>query len=156
MHFTATEKLVINTIQQEIELIPAPFSKLAKSAGMRPDDYLAMCRHLQRNNIIRRYGASINHRNAGFKANAMVGWMVSPALVESTGRLMAARREISHCYERKTNPDWRYNLFSMIHSQTKEGCDEVVKELSAETGLTDYVKLYSTGEIKKTRIKYPV
>jgi len=154
--FAVTEKLVINTIQQDIELGPAPFTKLADTAGMSTEDFLKVCRDMRQRGIIRRYGASINHRNAGFKANAMVGWTVSPALVESVGQLMAARREISHCYERKTNPEWRYNLFTMIHSQTKEGCQEVVRELSAENGLTDYVMLYSTREIKKTRIKYPV
>lgn len=154
--FTPKEKLVINIIQQAIELVPAPFTKLAESAGMSPGDFLSCCRDLQQKGIIRRYGASINHRNAGFKANAMVGWMVPPVLVESVGQLLAGRREISHCYERKTNPHWRFNVFSMIHGHVREDCEVVVKKLSAETGLTDYVMLYSTREIKKTRIKYSV
>ncbi|MCK5644659.1 MAG: Lrp/AsnC family transcriptional regulator, partial [Gammaproteobacteria bacterium] len=64
--------------------------------------------------------------------------------------------QVSHCYERKVNPLWQYNLFAMIHGHSKEECRKVAEKVMLESGLNNYVMLFSTREIKKTRIKYPV
>jgi len=76
--------------------------------------------------------------------------------VEVIAKKLASLREVSHCYERKTNPLWRYNLFAMIHSHTREECQEIADRVSCETDLKDYVQLFSTREFKKTRVKYLV
>jgi DNA-binding Lrp family transcriptional regulator len=105
---------------------------------------------------MRRFGAAVNHRKAGFAANAMTCWAAPPEKVVAAGQKLASWREVSHCYERKTNPLWRYNLFAMIHAHTEEACREIAAKVSAQTGLTDYVMLFSTREFKKTRVKYLV
>jgi len=94
----------------------------------------------------------------GFVANAMGCWKVPADMVETAGRKMATVQEISHCYERKTSPLWPYNLYAMMHSHTKEGCQSIAGKASAETGLdeTASVLLFSTREVKKTRVRYPV
>ncbi len=150
------DRLVINELQQDLPLIPMPFTLLAGRLDMDVHDFLAQCRSLLQRGIIRRYGAAINHRSVGYKGNAMVCWKVAPDMVDAVGRKLASLREVSHCYERKTNALWRYNLFAMIHSQTKMGCREIVAKVCGETGLTDCVVLFSTKEFKKTRIKYLV
>jgi len=61
---------------------------------------------------------------------------------------------VSHCYERPTFPDWPYTHFTMIHARTKARCEEIVGEISRETGIADYQLLYSTREYKKTRVRY--
>ena len=77
-------------------------------------------------------------------------------MLEIIGRKLASLPEVSHCYERKTNPLWQYNLFAMIHSHTREACQEIASKVSRETSLTDYVLLFSTKEFKKVRNKYLV
>ncbi len=150
------DKLVINGLQQDLPLTPEPFSPMAAQLGMDVVDFLAQCRSLLARGIMRRFGAAINHNGAGYKANAMTGWAVPPALVDAVGQKLASLREVSHCYERKTNALWRYNLFAMIHGSTRESCRETVSQVSGETGLTDYVVLFSTREFKKIRVKYLV
>ncbi|MDP2930878.1 MAG: AsnC family transcriptional regulator [Chloroflexota bacterium] len=150
------DKLVINGLQQDLPLAPEPFAPLAAQLGMDVVDFLAQCRSLLARGIMRRFGAAINHHGAGYKANAMTGWAVPPALVDAVGRKLASLREVSHCYERKTNALWKYNLFAMIHGSTRESCRETVSQVSGETGLTDYVVLFSTREFKKIRVKYLV
>ncbi len=150
------DRLVINELQQDLPLTRTPFSAMAARLGMDEDYFLARCQSLKRRGIMRRYGVAINHRKAGFAANAMTCWIVPPEKVEAAGQRLASLREVSHCYERKTNPLWHYNLFAMIHGKTKEECLEIVGKVLAETGLTDYVVLFSTREFKKTRIKYLV
>lgn len=150
------DRLIINELQQDLSLVSHPFSDLAARLGMDEADFLAQCRSLKQRGIMRRFGAAINHRRVGFLANAMTCWIVPPDKIDAAGQKLAARREVSHCYERQTNPLWSYNLFAMIHAYTREGCREVADEVLAETGLRDYVLLFSTREYKKTRVKYLV
>ncbi len=123
---------------------------------MDEDYFLAQCQSLKQRGIMRRFGAAVNHRKAGFKANAMTCWVAPPEKVDAAGRKLASLKEVSHCYERKTNPLWRYNLFAMIHGHTEKACQEIASKVSEETGLTDYAMLFSTREFKKTRTKYLV
>ncbi len=150
------DRLVINELQQDLPLILRPFTVISARLGMDIEDLLVQCRSLKQRGIIRRFGAAINHRQVGFKANAMACWIAPPEAVDIAGRKLALLREVSHCYERKTNPLWRYNLFAMIHGHARKACQEVARKVSDETGLTDYVLLFSTREFKKVRIKYLV
>jgi DNA-binding Lrp family transcriptional regulator len=149
-------KVIINELQQDLPLIPTPFSLMAENIGMEVDQFLARCLSLQERGVIRRYSASINHRNAGFTTNAMSCWTVSADKIDAAGQKMASLKEVSHCYERKTNPLWQYNLFAMIHGRSRAVCREIAERVSRETGLADYAMLYSTKEFKKTRVKYLV
>ncbi len=150
------DRLIINELQQDLPLVPKPFTVISAQLDMNVEYLLAHCQSLLQRGIMRRFGASINHSRAGFKANAMACWLALPDTVDTAGRKIASLREVSHCYERKTNPLWQYNLFAMIHSHTRKACQEIASKVSHETGLTDYVLLFSTKEFKKARIKYLV
>lgn len=146
------DRLIINELQQDLPLIPRPFSPMAARLSMDVEDFLAQCRSLKQRGVMRRFGAAVNHKRAGFKANAMTCWEVSANMVEVVGRKLASIREVSHCYERKTNPLWRYNLFAIIHGHTKKVCQEIADKVSHETGLMDHVLLFSTKEFKLSLI----
>lgn len=150
------DKLIIRELQQDLPLVPMPFTTMSERAGMEVENFLAHCQSLLQRGIMRRFGASINHNNAGYKANAMTCWVTPPEIVDIVGRELARLRQVSHCYERKTNPLWRYNLFTMIHGRSRKVCKELVSEVSHRIGLVDYVLLFSTKEFKKTRVKYQV
>jgi DNA-binding Lrp family transcriptional regulator len=151
-----TDRLIINELQQDLPLIHTPFSAMAARLGTDENQFLAQCQSLKQRSIMRRFGAAVNHRRAGFKANGMTCWIASQEKVDAAGRMLGQLKEVSHCYERKTNPLWPYNLFAMMHGYTKEACQEIAGKVSAETGLGDYVMLFSTRELKKTRVKYLV
>jgi len=156
VELSPTDRLVINELQQDLPLIPAPFAAMAAQSGMDEETFLACCRSLLQRGIMRRFSASIKHREVGFSANAMACWIAPSDKIDTAGRLLAALREVSHCYERKTNPWWRYNLFAMMHGRSREVCQALADRVSRETSLRDYVLLYSTRELKKTRVKYAV
>jgi len=153
---SSADRRIINELQQDLPLLPCPFVDMSAQSGMDEAEFLARCQSLLSHGIMRRFGAAINHRKVGFAFNAMTCWVVPPQSVVAVGQKLARLREVSHCYERKTNPLWRYNLFAMIHSHSKEACQEIVAKASAEIGLNDYVMLFSTREFKKTRVKYLV
>jgi hypothetical protein len=84
----------------------------------------------------------------------MIVWNVPAERSQEVGMVMASHKAVTHCYERPTFPDWPYTHFTMIHATSQEGCEEVAREISEATNITDYLMLYSTREYKKTRVMY--
>ncbi len=150
------ERRVINALQQDLPLTPAPFDAIAAEAGMGVTDFITLCQSLIERGAIRWFGASVNHRKAVYQGNAMTCWVASSQMVDSAGRELAKLPAVSHCYERKTGPLWPYNLFAMFHGDTREACRDMLDEVSHRLGLPEYIVLFSTREIKKTRVKYLV
>ncbi len=149
-----SQRRVVNVFQQDLPLVSSPFDDMANEAEMSVADFIAQCNSLIDCGVVRRFGASVNHRRAGYQGNGMACWEVPSGLVESAGQTLAAIKEVSHCYERRTNPRWRYNIFAMFHGGTQDSCLAVVSDAAQKLGMTDYQVLFSTREIRKTRVKY--
>jgi siroheme decarboxylase len=150
------ERRVINALQEDLPLSSNPFLNIAEIINISVEDLMGHCRSLLRRGVIRRYGASINHYKAGYKANAMTCWKVPRNKVETVAAGIISLRQVSHCYERATNASWIYNLYVMIHGSSKMVCMETVNKIHDGSGISDYAVLFSTREFKKTRIKYLV
>ena len=150
------ERAVLNSVQTDLPLESCPFLDMARDAGLGVGDFLGQCSALLERGVMRRYGGSINHRKAGYQANAMVCWALPHGQVEVVGNQIATLKEVSHCYERLTCPEWRFNLFAMVHGITRQACEIVVQSAVEMTGAGDFIMLYSTREFKKTRIRYAV
>ncbi len=151
---TARHFAVVRELQKDIPLVPEPFAPAAKRLGMDYEELFAIARELKEAGVMRRFAAILNHRRAGFSANAMSVWNVPDEEAESIGRTIAGYSAVSHCYLRPRAPEWSYNLFAMVHAKSREECDAIIEEIAAETGLKDYDRLYSTREFKKQRIVY--
>lgn len=150
------DRKIINEFPQDLPLVRKPYDSISGQLSLEVDELLEGCRSLQQRGIMRRFGASISHRSVGFSANAIVCWVVPSALVEVSGKKIATFSEVSHCYERRTTPLWHYNLFAMLHTQSREDCQKVAEEISGQIGVYEYELLFSIREIKKIRVKYSV
>ena len=149
------DKKIIHHLQGDIPLARDPFAVLAKKIGITEERLIKRIRQIKEQGILRRFGATLYHQNAGFKANAMVAWCVPEEKIEETGPLMAGFREVSHCYERKMHGNkWKYNLFTMIHGKSRKECQDIAKNISHKTGIEDYTVLISTKEFKKSSPVY--
>jgi hypothetical protein len=42
----------------------------------------------------------------------------------------------------------------MIHAGDRETCQAIAEELSRQTGISDYILLFSQRELKKTSMRY--
>ena len=144
----------VRELQEDLPLEPRPFTPMAERLGITLQELFDLAGEFQRRGIMRRFSAVLHHRKAGFKANAMAVWRVPPERAVEVGKTMAQSPWVSHCYERPTFPDWKYTHFSMIHATSREKCEEVVRDISEATGITDYMLLYSSREYKKTRVRY--
>lgn len=156
VYLSPVDRRVINELQQDLPLTSQPFAEMSARLGIDEENLLALCQSLMSRGIIRRFGASVNHRGVGFTANAMTCWVTPAEKAAIIAEKLVPLKQVSHCYERKTNELWHYNLFAMIHGHNREFCQGIADKVSAETGFTHYVLLFSTREFKKTRVMYRV
>jgi DNA-binding Lrp family transcriptional regulator len=145
---------VIKELQKDIEIISEPFKASIERLQMSYEEFFDIANRLKESGVMRRFATILNHRKAGFGANAMSVWVVPEEKGEEIGRQMAEFSAVSHCYLRPSYPNWPYNLFAMIHGKSQEECDSLIEEMARESGLTQYSKLYSTVEFKKQRLVY--
>lgn len=151
---SALDKSIIRKLQEDIPLTPRPYKSIAEEIGITEEELLNKIEDFQSNGILRRIGGILYHREAGFKANAMVVWMVPEDNVQKVGETMASFKEVTHCYERPTSSKWSYNIFTMVHGQNKKQCEDIIKKISDSIKIYDYKILYSTEELKKSSMKY--
>lgn len=154
LSFTGKHIAVIKELQKDISITSEPFKESIKRLGLSYDEFFSLARELKESGVMRRFATILNHRNAGFAANAMSVWSVPEEKGEEIGKQLAAYSAVSHCYLRPKYPNWPYNLFAMVHAKTQEECDTLIKEMAEESGLEEYQKLYSAKEFKKQRLTY--
>jgi DNA-binding Lrp family transcriptional regulator len=145
---------VIKVLQNDIPVTKEPFKGMTEQLGVSYEQLFGIAKELEASGVMRRFATILNHRKAGFHANAMSVWTVPEAQAEAIGKEIAGFSAVSHCYLRPSYPNWPYNLFAMVHATTQEECDALIEEIAQETGLKEYGKLYSTQEFKKQRIVY--
>ena len=145
---------VIKELQKDIKVEQEPFKDTVEKLGLSYEQFFEIANELKESGVMRRFATILNHRKAGFGANAMSVWAVPEEKGEEIGREMAEFSAVSHCYLRPSYPNWPYNLFAMVHAKTQKECDALIEEMAKESGLTKYGKLYSTVEFKKQRLVY--
>jgi len=153
---TEDDRIIIRLTQDEFPIVEGPFSLYAEKLGMDEAFLLERFKKMNDGGVLRRIGAILYHRKAGYTANGMSVWRVEEEdRLDALGRLLASYKGVSHCYERTPYPpNWPYNLYAMIHGKSKEEVDGLVERVSKESGIKDYQILYSTREFKKTRVRY--
>jgi DNA-binding Lrp family transcriptional regulator len=148
------DKKVISLIQGDLPLDPRPFAVLAEKIGISEEEFLRRANDLKDRGIIRRFGATLRHQEAGFSSNAMVAWVVPDSRIEEIGKILARFQEVTHCYQRKPRKDWRFNLYTMIHGSHPDECYRIAERMSRTAHIEDYVLLFSKKEFKKTSMEY--
>jgi len=141
--------------QSSLPLIPEPFAELAKRDGLSQNRILKILTYLKERGAMRRFSAVLNHRKAGFRANALTLWQIPRERVQEAGKLLSSFRSVSHCYERsfRGNFDWHYNLFAMIHGRTREEVLSFAHRLAEEIKPIDFRALFSEREFVKRRVR---
>ena len=148
------DKKVINLLQEDMPLDQRPFAVMSQRAGLSEEEFLDRVKALMKMGIIRRLGATLRHQEAGFSSNAMVAWLVPDERIEDVGEILARFREVSHCYQRRPQRDWPYNVYTMVHGSDRDQCHKIAERMSRAAGIEDYILLFSEKEFKKTSMEY--
>lgn len=155
---TARDRAVIGVLQGDTEARADFFAALAGRLGMKEWDLLSTLEIWRRKGRLKRIGLLLHHRNAGWSANGMCCWRVAGDTT-AAGRALAARGEVTHCYERPEAPNFPYNLFAMVHARAAAEANAQFASLSAEVNrvagaAVPAVMLLSTREYKKTSMTF--
>jgi siroheme decarboxylase len=150
---TEKERAIGGRIQQDLDVTRYPYRAIAERTGIPEQETLQMIRQMMERGLIRKFGAIVRHREAGFTGNAMVVWAVPEDRCEQVGQFLSSIPEITHCYERSPAFEGKYNIFSMIHMRNHE-IEKTIKNLSIAAGISDYRILMSEEEFKKSSMEY--
>ncbi len=154
IELTPLHHRVIQKAQYDIEITSEPFKKIIDELDIDYETFFSILIELQDAGIMRRFASILNHRKAGFNANAMVVWDVDEEKGEAIGEKAAAFSAVSHCYLRPKYANWPYNLFTMVHGKTTEETNGIIEEMAKEIDAKSFMPLYSSREFKKVRIEY--
>ena len=144
------DRELLRAAQDGIKLTVRPYLALGEELDMSEEEVIDRLKRLQEEGFVRRFAATIGHRALGIVANAMIVWRVRPEQVETVGEIFASAQEVTHCYERAATPDWPYNIYTMVHSRSREECLKIAHQLSQASRIEDFRNLYSEKEYKKT------
>ncbi len=145
---------IIKRAQYDIKMESEPFKNIIEELDIDYETFFSILLELQEAGIMRRFASILNHRKAGFNANAMVVWDVDAENGEAIGEKAAAFSAVSHCYLRPKYANWPYNLFTMVHGKTTEETNGIIEEMAKEIDSKSHMPLYSSREFKKVRIEY--
>ena len=150
------DRAIIGALQGDTEIRADYFAGVAAKLGIKEWDLLSRLEIWRRNGRLKRIGLLLHHRNAGWTANGMCCWRVVGDTTE-VGRALAARGEVTHCYERPEAPGFPYNLFAMVHAKSLEearsqfaALDRHLEPFAPEAA----TMLLSTREYKKTSMTF--
>ena len=85
----------------------------------------------------------MRHDQVGDLLNALVAWKIPEERIDEFEAVIQDLTEVSHGYERMSYPEWRYNVYTMIHGHSKDECLSVVERISGAINIksTDYFLL---------------
>ncbi len=145
---------IIRESQYSLPIEHEPFKAIIESLDISYETLFSALNQMKEAGVMRRFAAILNHRKAGFNANAMVVWDVDEKEGEAIGKKAAEFSAVSHCYLRPKYANWPYNLFTMVHGKTNEETNAIIASMAQEIPHREKRPLYSTREFKKVRIEY--
>ncbi len=144
-------------LEAGLPLTARPYQTFAELIGSSEAQVLAQVRHWQEDGLFRRVGLVLKHRSLGFRANAMLVLDIPDERVDAVGRCLGQAAGINLCYQRpRRPPQWRYNLFCMIHGREREQVLAQIDTLLQQHGLSavPHQVLFSTHAFKQCGGRY--
>lgn len=152
----ATDRQIIRATQGGLPLVPEPYAAVADAVGLTEPEVIARMTAMQTRGVIRRIAVAPNHYALGMTANGMSVWDVADDRISELGARIGALPYVTHCYQRpRALPDWPYNLFAMLHGESREEVEGKRAEVAAILGdaCRGHDILYSTRILKKTGLR---
>ncbi len=153
----STDLMLLRTIEDGLPLVEDPYQEIGRRLGLSEGEVMARLWLLQSSGIIRRFGVVVRHRELGYRANAMVVWDIPDEDVAGAGARLGSQDCVTLCYRRPRRlPQWRYNLFTMIHGRDRAAVLSHVDRLIGKLDLHDVAHeiLFSRRRFKQRGARY--
>lgn len=146
------DQRIIRRLQEDFPLTAAPYQLLAQEIGITEAELLQRLTQMKACGVLRKMGAVLQHRNAGFHGNALCCWQIPDDQIETVARQMTACPFISHVYLRQPHDKWPYNLYTVFHSRSREHCRELIQETMERLSLAPPQILFSRKNWKRSQL----
>ena len=146
------DQRIIRRLQQNFPLTAAPYQQLANEIGISETELLERLEKMKMCGVLRKMGAVLQHRNAGFQGNALCCWQAPEERVLEVAAQMAASPSVSHVYLRQPHPKWPYNLYTVFHSHNRAQCQALIHEMAQRIDLSNYQILFSRKNWKRSQL----
>ncbi|VAX06100.1 Heme d1 biosynthesis protein NirH [hydrothermal vent metagenome] len=150
------DRRIVVATQAGLPLTTEPYQQVAEEVGTTEGEVMQRMERMLEDGIIRRIGAVPNHYTLGFRGNGMTVWDVPDEKVVEYGEKIGALDFVSHAYHRpRFLPEWRYNLFAMVHGSDRDAVQhkvDVIVEVLGDDNRAHEV-LFSTRILKKTGLR---
>jgi len=150
------DRQLIKATQTGLPLTSQPYQTLAKQLGISSQEVMQRLQAMKDKGIIRRIAAIPNHYKLGYRYNGMTVWDVDDEQIDDLGEKIGQLQCVSHCYQRPRHlPEWRYNLFAMVHGKTQASVDQDIQQIAQILSHACHAStvLYSTRILKKTGLR---
>ncbi|NVO54731.1 Lrp/AsnC family transcriptional regulator [Rhodobacteraceae bacterium B1Z28] len=130
MTLDATDRAILNRMQDDLPLTPHPYAAVAEELGLAEADLLARLTRMKQDRVITRFGPF-------FDATAMGGAFCLCAMAvpvdefETVLTKVNAHPEVAHNYERTH----RLNMWFVLATETPEGIEATADAIERETGI---------------------
>lgn len=154
---SAEDRALVAALQGGLPLVSHPYAAVGTAAGVGEETVLESLCGMIEADVIKRFGVVVRHHELGFRANAMVVWDIPDEQVAQFGKCVGEAEGVTLCYRRPRRlPEWRYNMFCMIHGQNQDSVRELIEKLRSNCGLQafDYDILFSKRRFKQQGAQY--
>ena len=151
------ESKLLAALESGLEIVPRPWARLAPRAGMTEHEALEVVERWLELGLAKRFGVIVRHRELGYTANARVVWDLPDESARIQGERLAREAGVTLCYLRPRRlPDWRYNLFCMVHGRERGEVERLVADMAGRLGLDSVPRalLFSTHCFKQCGARY--
>jgi len=127
----ATDRRIINALQDDFPLSSRPFAEAAKGLGLTEEALIARLDRLRKGGAITRFGPFFDAAAMG-GAFCLCAMAVPEAQFEATAAMVNARPEVAHNYQRAHE----LNMWFVLATERPEDIAAAAAAIEAETNLT--------------------
>lgn len=151
------DQQLIAMIQNGLPISDRPYADIAEQLDSSEEEIIARISNLLDRGLIKRFGVVVRHHELGYKENAMIVWDIPEQEVSDVARQIKSNPFITLCYRRARQlPDWRYNLYCMIHGKSRINVMQYLEKMVNEYNWHDYPRevLFSKRRFKQRAANY--
>lgn len=154
---SVADRQLIAALQGGIPLTSRPFESIANACGLSEQAVLSRINAWITEGVVKRFGVIVRHHELGFSANAMLVHNIPDTEVSHYGQALAKESAVTLCYRRPRRlPDWRHNLFCMIHGRQRDEVEATIHQLRQKHGLMNFEHeiIFSKTRFKQNGARY--
>jgi DNA-binding Lrp family transcriptional regulator len=138
-----TDRAILNRIQSDFPITSRPYRALAQELGLSEDEVLKRVVRLKESGIIRRIGGNFTPDKLGF-VSTLCAAKVPEDKIHNFAEVVNRYPGVTHNYRRENT----FNIWFTFIAPSMEEIDANLKQITAETGITDILNLPATKVFK--------